>query len=151
MKIIFNFLFIFCLFIISIIDFKKKIIPNSLNLFIMGLNIVRGLLLKLNFENFLMGMGIFPILLLFIYGYGSDIYKKELIGFGDIKLMASIGFYNGYTSFLEVIIFYNILSFLGIVAYIFMKILLKRENLEIAFAPEIVLSYFILKIMENIL
>lgn len=151
MKFIFSFLFIFCLILIGIIDLKTKTIPNKFNLFLIVLNIIRGVLLRLNFENFLIGMGIFPILLLFIYGYVSDFYKKELIGFGDIKLMASIGFYNGYSSFLEVVIFYNILSFLGIIAYVFMKILLKRKDLEIAFAPEIVLSYFILKIMENVL
>lgn len=154
MEIIVDILFVGDLLFISLVDYKKYIIPNSLNLGILFLKTIKILLFGSNFEDSIIGMGVYPIILLIIYGYVSDFFGKELMGFGDIKLVASIGFYNGYTSIFQVMIFYNIISVVGILIYIIMLKFSKEKDLrdrKLPFSPIVILSYFIFKISENIL
>lgn len=154
MVMIINILFIIDLIFICYIDSKKYIIPNTLNLGIIFLKMLKIIFFNFSFEASFIGMGVYPIILLFIYGYISEIYKVELIGFGDVKLMMSIGFYNSYTSIFEVMTYYNIISIIGIFIYlIVVKVRRKRNSVEtqLAFAPIIISSYFILKILEEII
>jgi len=151
---IINILFIIDLIFICYIDSKKYIIPNTLNLGIVFLKMLKIIFFNFSFEASFIGMGVYPIILLFIYGYISEIYKVELIGFGDVKLMMSIGFYNSYTSIFQVMTYYNIISIIGIFTYlIVVKVRRKRDSVEtkLAFAPIIILSYFILNILEKII
>ena len=151
---IINILFIIDLIFICYIDSKKYIIPNTLNLGIVFLKMLKIIFFNFSFEASFIGMGVYPIILLFIYGYISEIYKVELIGFGDVILMMSIGFYNSYTSIFQVMTYYNIISIIGIFTYlIVVKVRRKRDSVEtkLAFAPIIILSYFILNILEKII
>lgn len=154
MEIVVDILFVMNLVFISTIDYKKYSIPNSLNLGILVLKSIKIILFDFNFESSFIGMGVYPITLLIIYGYGSDFYNKELVGFGDIKLIASIGFYNGYSSIYGVMMYYNIISVVGISIYIIILKFAKEKDLKdrkLPFAPIIIFSYFILKILEEFL
>ena len=140
-------LFWIILFIILVIDFKKKIIPDTLTIIIFILGIIKIIFFDKDLENKLIGVGTYPILFNILYGYGDKIFKKEIIGFGDIKLLSSIGFYLGYFGLINLIIYYNIIFLLAPIYGIIYKVYYK-EN-EIPFAPIIILATFIFNILQG--
>ena len=139
------FLFIL-LFFISLKDLKEKEISNFLTLGIIFLGVLKIIFLHEDFEKSFLGFGTFSIFFLFLYGYASDFLKKEIIGFGDIKLIGAAGFYFGYSGIYNLIIFHNIifiLGFLFLIPIFFLKKIKKEE--EIPFAPCICLGAVIYK------
>lgn len=145
---ILDFFLIIFFILISFNDIKNKIIPNILTLGILGLGIIKIIFLDVNFENSFLGMGVYPLFLILIYGYLSDFLKKDVLGFGDIKLLGAIGFYFGYLDLYNLIILYNIifiLAFLYIVPFFFFKKI--NRNKEIPFAPFICLGSILFKIL----
>ena len=139
------FLFIL-LFFISLKDLKEKEIPNFLTLGIIFLGVLKIIFLHEDFEKSFLGFGTFSIFFLFLYGYASDFLKKEIIGFGDIKLIGAAGFYFGYSGIYNLIIFHNIifiLGFLFLIPIFFLKKIKKEE--EIPFAPCICLGAVVYK------
>lgn len=139
------FLFIL-LFFISLKDLKEKEISNFLTLGIIFLGVLKIIFLHEDFEKNFLGFGTFSIFFLFLYGYASDFLKKEIIGFGDIKLIGAAGFYFGYSGIYNLIIFHNIifiLGFLFLIPIFFLKKIKKEE--EIPFAPCICLGAVVYK------
>lgn len=144
---IIDILFGMILLIILIIDFKKKIIPDVLTITIIILGIIKIIFFNENLENKLIGMGTYSILFNLLYGYGEKIFKKEVVGFGDIKLLSSIGFYLGYFGLIYLLVYYNIIFLISPIYGIIYKKLYKEE--EIPFAPVIILSTFIFIIIKG--
>lgn len=128
--------------VISVIDVRKLYIPNSLNIiFLIGAICYRGMDIY-EVENGILGAGVYTLPLLFFYGYGSDIAKKEIMGFGDIKLMVGIGYILGYSDFYTIYIYY-----LGtfVIAAIFGTVYIMRKKAvkgEIAFSPFLLISFY---------
>lgn len=85
-------------------------------------------------------MGLYTLPLLLLYGYLSDILNKEIFGFGDIKLLLSLGYILGYTNFFDLYLYYLIsfttASFVGIIFFIS-----KRKKREIPFSPFLILAF----------
>ena len=154
------------LFLVMYIDINKKYIPNILNfsililsVFIYGLNRV---------DSFFIGASCYTLPILIFYGYMSDILERAVFGFGDIKLIISVGglLYQGEINiFLQIYIFY-LLVFLLATLYIIIYIVisycrnkpLKIRGVELAFAPYICLAFIIIynfnlieRIIERIL
>lgn len=153
------------LFLVMYIDINKKYIPNILNfsililsVFIYGLNRV---------DSFFIGASCYTLPILIFYGYISDIFKKEVFGFGDIKLIIPLGglLYLGEINiFLQIYIFYLLvfsLATLYIIIYIVISYCrnksVKIKGVELAFAPYICLAFIIIynfnlveKIIEKI-
>lgn len=128
------------LFFIIFIDIKKLYIPNFLNF---SLLIVGIFLKKFDYEiieNSIIGMGLYTLPLLLLYGYLSDILNKEIFDFGDIKLLLSLGYILGYTNFFDLYLYYLIsfttASFVGIIFFIS-----KRKKREIPFSPFLILAF----------
>lgn len=84
--------------------------------------------------------GVLPFLILLIIGL--LLKNEEYIGFGDIKLMASLGFLVGYTNIINIYIISSLLSgIFFILLLIFIKITKKNTSLEfLPFAPFIIFS-----------
>lgn len=123
------------------IDFKKLYIPNILNfLFLVGVVFYKGN----EIENSVIGAGIYPLPLIILYGYISDLLKKEVIGFGDIKLMISIGYLLGYTDFYDLYFFYFLAFLLGGI-YGVILLIIRKENREVQmpFSPFLILALYI--------
>lgn len=137
--------------LISIKDIKEKIIPDALTLGIIFLGILKTIFFGGDFERSFIGFGVYPIIFIFIYGYISDILKKEVTGFGDIKLLGAVGFYLGYSGLYNFILFHNIIFILG---FIFVLPLLFKKNYksgkEIPFAPFICLGSIIYNFMVKL-
>ncbi|WP_022820124.1 prepilin peptidase [Fusobacterium russii] len=151
------------LLLIIYIDINKKYIPNFLNFSLLILCFfVRGadkILL------FFIGASVYTLPVLLLYAYVSDLLKKDVIGFGDIKLIMALGgllYVENINLFLQIYIFYLItfvsassfILFLCIHKYLFKKNY-SLKNKEIAFAPFICLSFIFLYnfnfILEHIL
>ena len=136
-------LIIFILLIIIYIDVRKLYIPNFLNF---SLLVIAIYLKKLDYEiveNSVIGMGVYTLPLLFLYGYLTDILGREVFGFGDIKLLMSLGYILGYSNFFDIYLYYLIsfisASFVGIIFLVG-----KYKRKEIPFSPFLILSFLIL-------
>lgn len=132
-RLIIGILFFLILFFTAFVDMRKKIVPDSLTIILFLLGIIKGFLLNESFENKIIGMSVLPIFFLILYGYGENLFKREVIGFGDIKLLWTIGFYIGYEGIYELLIFYNIIF---LIAPIFGLLYYKySKKSEVPFVP----------------
>ena len=153
------------LFLVMYIDINKKYIPNILNFSILVLSIFICGIDKV--DSFFIGAACYTLPILIFYGYISDIFKKEVFGFGDIKLLIPLGglLYLGEINiFLQIYIFYLLvfsLATLYIIIYIVISYCrnksVKIKGVELAFAPYICLAFIIIynfnlieKIIEKI-
>lgn len=131
------------------IDYKLQIIPNRLTITILEVGIVFSFLRGINNLNIavemwigmLLGACIFLILTL----VGNIIFRKETMGFGDVKLMGALGLFFGWRNIIAI----SILSFFiaAIFSIIFIiKKKIKKEDIQefIPFGPFIVLATFML-------
>ena len=130
---------------VFVIDYKLQIIPNRLNLTMFEIGFIISILYGLSdiaitinmFMGLLVGGGIFLLITLI----GGAIYGKEAMGFGDVKLMASLGLFFGLSN----IIIITLLSFLigAILSIVLLVIKIKKSDEYIPFGPFIVLGSFI--------
>lgn len=137
-----------------VIDYRKQIIPNRLTMtifevalifaFITGLTNVNLFLDKI--YGLLAGGGIFLIITLI----GGLIAGKEAMGFGDVKLMASLGLIFGFIN----IIMIAVISFLlgAIISIILLVSKKKKSDEYIPFGPFIILATFLVMFVpQNIM
>ena len=134
------------LLLISFIDMKIKIILDRLCFTLIFLTFLHSIFFY-NLEKWYLGAAAYSFPLLFLYSL-SDLLKskRELIGFGDIKLLFGIGGLILYENLAELLVFYELLYiFTGIfcISGISLKILNKKNY--IAFAPFIVLAAFLME------
>lgn len=129
-------LFYIFLILTAVKDIKEKIISDILNIMIIILGVMKIIFFNGDFEKSIIGMGVFPLVFIIIYGYISEILKKDVIGFGDIKFMGATGFYLGYSGIYNLIILYNTI-FITAFIIVFPLLLLKKikKEAEIPFAP----------------
>lgn len=134
---------------VFVIDYKKQIIPNRLNLTIFELGMIllfAAGIFNVNiaidmFLGMLAGGGIFLLITLI----GGLIAGKEAMGFGDVKLMVGLGLFFGLSN----IIVITLLSFLlgAIISIILLITKVKKTNEYIPFGPFIVMGCFVTMIV----
>lgn len=130
---------------ILVIDYKKQIIPNRLNLTMFEVGIVIAFLY--GFSNvaitidMLIGMIIGIAAFGIIASIGGLIYGKDSMGLGDIKLMGALGLYFGFVNILII----AVMAFLIGAIFAIILIVSKRKKADeyISFGPFIVISAFI--------
>ncbi len=130
---------------VFVIDYKLQIIPNRLNLTMFEIGLIFSFIYGLSniaisidmLFGMLAGAGIFLAITLL----GGLAYGKEAMGFGDVKLMACLGLYFGFSK----IIVIALLSFLigAILSIILLLTRIKKSDEYIPFGPFIVLGTFI--------
>ncbi len=144
---------IFSLMLVFSIDYRYELIPDECHIIIATVGAIN---LCFNIDIWysyligaIVGGGIFYLLGIL----ALIIYKKEGMGFGDVKLMAALGFLFGIKNILVI----TVLSFaLGAVISIILMIIKKRKlDSYIPFGPFIVLStllviYFDVDIFINV-
>lgn len=134
------------------IDYKLQIIPNRLTLTMFEAGIAFSFLRGINNLNvavemwigMLVGAGIFLVLTFL----GNLIFRKETMGFGDVKIMGALGLFFGWRSIIAI----SILSFF--IAAIFSLVLIIKNKIKkqdisefIPFGPFIVLATFVVMII----
>lgn len=135
------------LLIVFSIDYKVQLIPDEAHIYIIVLSIINIIFNVNNIVDYILGAliggGIF-----FLIAYGSYlILKKEGMGFGDVKLMASLGFLFGVKNILVV----TLLSFLigAIVGIVLLLTKKKDKSSYIPFGPFIVISVVIIMFVRS--
>lgn len=136
-------IFILLLAIIHI-DIKKLYIPNFLNLLLLMLGIYYKGTDLITIEISIIGMGVYTAPIIILYGYLSDLLKKEVFGFGDIKLLLALGYILGYTNLYDIYIYYMIAFSLGAIMGIILGILKKDFRGESPFSPFLILGFLFL-------
>lgn len=135
---------------ICVIDINKKIIPEKGFLILMIIGLLKSLINN-NIAGYYLGICAFSMPLLILY-IAEDYVKKELIGFGDIKLMMALGGIFTYKTLEEIIRFYMLLYILSGIFTIFLIFYLKikKKKIEyIPFSPFIVIMYAIFGCLER--
>lgn len=147
-ELIIDVLFLLVVIKISVIDIKKRVIPNKYTLILIGISIINSYMVNNNVEMGLLGMGYYSLIFSIIYGYVSDIYKRDVIGYGDIKLAMGIGFFLGYRSLIEGYLFFILSFILGSFYILYLKIAKKNKGEELPFAPFISMSGIIIMVLR---
>lgn len=145
LELIKNLLLVPMLLSVFVIDYKKQIIPNRLNLTMFEVGLVIAFLY--GFSNvaitidmlfgMLIGGGIFLIITLI----GRLIYGKEAMGFGDVKFMAALGLYFGFVNTALI----SLTSFLlgAIIGIMLIVFKVKKSNEYMPFGSFIVMAALI--------
>lgn len=151
MLVFYNLLFI--LLVISFIDIKTTEIPDVLSYYL----IISGIILSIfnsllgidtfvKIANSLIG-GIVGFCFLWLIEYfGSKIFKKPVLGGGDIKLFCAIGTYFGIFSIFKILFYSCVIALI----YIFIVSILKNKKIwghYIQFAPFISLGCLVYVLM----
>lgn len=130
------------------IDYKMQIIPNRLSLTIVEAGIMFSFFRGINnlniavemWQGMILGAGIF-LLLTYI---GSLVFKKETMGFGDVKLMAGLGLFFGWRCIIAItILSFFIAAIFSVFLIIKNKVKKQEINEFIPFGPFIVIASFI--------
>ncbi len=134
------------LVIVFVIDYKIQLIPDEAHIALAMLGIMNIIVTDMTVISAILGAltggGIFFAIALL----ALIIYKKEGMGFGDVKLMAALGFIFGVKTILVV----SLVSFFigAIIGGILMIIKKKDGQSYIPFGPFIVIATFIIMVVD---
>lgn len=138
------FMFTSILIVLSYIDINEYILPDKLTFFLFISGVALFFTGNNSLESSFLGAAAYSFPFLILYVFGEDVLKKDVMGFGDIKLAAGVGAYIGYTSFFKLYLFFTIAFVTGAIISVFLILfkIRKREEL-VPFGPYIALSAFI--------
>lgn len=126
------------LMIVFSIDYRFQLIPDEAHIYLGVLGIVNLLFNLHDFLNYILGLLVGGGIFLAIAGFAILILKKEGMGFGDVKLMAALGFLFGVKNILAI----TLCSFFigAIIGGILLIIKRKGKESYIPFGPFIVIG-----------
>lgn len=129
---------IFSLLIVFTIDYKYELIPDECHIFIAVAGIINLCFNLANWKSYLIGALIGGGSFYLLGVLALLIYKKEGMGFGDVKLMAALGFLFGAKKILVI----TVLSFAlaAVISIILMALKIKKMDSYIPFGPFIVIG-----------
>lgn len=141
---IFQFLVISTLIIIMFVDLKDMIIPDTLIIFNFVIIVIYFVCFKKTlFENFvfnsfeIIGALVLNVILFLVLLFIQQIFKKEVMGYGDIKLLLVFGLMIGITKLLFVIFISSLL------ALIYESLKGIKKNEPFPFGPYLIIGFMI--------
>ena len=139
----------FSLILALIMDIKYMIIPNTCSIVIITSGIIKLIynFSKENLINSLIGLIVGGLTLFVIDYIFEKITKKEGFGYGDMKLLASIGFFLDYKSIIVIMILSVFLSAIFSILYLIINKVKNIKDAYLPFGPFIVISTFIVCII----
>ena len=144
---------IFSLLIVFNIDYKYELIPDECHILIAVAGIINLAFNLANWKSYLLGSLIGGGAFYLLGVLALIIYKKEGMGFGDVKLMAALGFLFGVKKILVI----TILSFAiaAVISIILIAFKVKKLDSYLPFGPFIVIStllvmYFDVSVFINL-
>jgi len=143
-------LYVFCIFSLMIvfsIDYKYQLIPDECHI-VIALTAIINICFNLgNWYDYVIGMIIGGGAFYLLGALALIIYKKEGMGFGDVKLMAALGLLFG----IKKIIVITVLSFaLGaVISVLLMLFRIKKLDSYIPFGPFIVIATILIMFFDT--
>lgn len=129
----------------SMIDLENYYIPNRVSLSIMAVGLVASFYNGIGVERSILGGAIYGLPFLLIYGYGEDLFKREVLGFGDVKLAVALGMLLGYINMYLVHMYITISFGLGaIISLVLIALKLKTRKDQIPFGPYIAIGSLVM-------
>lgn len=124
--------------VIACIDLEHKYIPDRFQIALLVLGVLVCVFdSSMTVWTHVIGLAVGAGIMGLFYGLGWLIYKKEALGVGDIKLMAVCGLILGWQATI-VAIFVGAIA--GAIGILITKALSKKEEIEYAFAPYLLLG-----------
>ena len=125
----------------SFIDIETHVIPDRFYITILITGFIFSVLHNTP-ESWFLGAASYGLPVLLLYS-ASDFMQKEIIGFGDVKLICAAGGFISYSGLKDLLWFYEILYVSAGIFSVFL-ILFKKRTLKcyMAFAPFICFSAF---------
>lgn len=134
------------LMIVFSIDFRFQLIPDETHIAIALLSLVNIIFTSASFVDCILGALTGGGIFLAISLLALLIYKKEGMGFGDVKLMCALGFLFGIEKILVVtLVSFFIGAIIGIGAIVFSK---KDSKSYMPFGPFIVIGSLVLMVVN---
>lgn len=136
-------LFFTITYLLLLIDIKTMFLPDSLNYFLMWVGILSASLnfkiMNISLTDSIWGAFIGYMILWIFSTIGSKLKGMEVMGGGDLKLVAALGAFTGiggaiFTIFAS--------PFIGIFSWIYIK-LSKKENPQFPYGPALIISNWI--------
>jgi leader peptidase (prepilin peptidase) / N-methyltransferase len=141
-----TYIFMFGLLIIFFTDLKEQIVPDSISISFIILGLASAIYEK-NILDSIYGL-IIGFSIFFIIGFIAKLYyKKDALGFGDVKLIAAIGSFWGT----KIMLLTTYFSFLigGIIGLILIISGLKKRTDYIPFGPSIIIAFVTILVWGN--
>lgn len=138
------------LLIVGIIDWKYKLIYDSILVFFFIVGIIMKLFFLKGMLDSLIGAFVCYAVYYLVYFVVKLIYKEEMFGLGDVLFIGVIGFYLGtdYVFFTLFAPFYLALFFFVIAKYLFKKDI--GMKLQVPFGPFISMSSILIVVITNL-
>lgn len=144
------FIYVSILLSLAIIDIKSYFLPDSLTFSLVILGIISATISGINYEISFMGAAAYAFPFLLLYGYGEYVFKKEAMGFGDIKLAAGIGSFLGYSGFFNLYLYITITFVIGaVISLSLIRLKIKDRTSQIAFAPYLAIAGLIMMFIQR--
>lgn len=140
---------IIALILAFILDIKFMIIPDTSSIFII-ISAIFNIVINYNktlLINSLIGFLIGGLTLYIIDCIFKKITKNDGFGYGDMKLLASIGLYLGYKSIIVIMILSIIISGVFSIIYLILKKIKNIKDAYLPFGPFIVISTLIVLVV----
>lgn len=135
------------LMIVFSIDFRFQLIPDEAHVVIVLLGIINLIMNLSLWYQYLIGAAIGGFIFYGLSLLSVVIFKKEGMGFGDVKLMAALGFLFGIKNILVITL---VSFFLGaIIGSILLILNRKKADSYIAFGPFIVIATIIIIFVDS--
>ena len=137
---------------ILVVDFTKHKVPNRILLTLFEVEVVFTAIAGFNdlsiYLDKLLGMLIGAGVFYAITVLGTSAEKKEVMGYGDVKLMAMIGLCFGLTK-MGII---AVMSFLMAAIYSIVLLIMKKKKIDsyIPFGPFIVIAAFLMMLLPTV-
>lgn len=130
------FIFFSLLIVLSGIDLKKYYLPDRLSLSLIFLGLILSFFNGVGLERAFLGASAYAFPFMLIYGFGDSFIKKEVMGFGDVKLASGIGAFLGYMNFYILHVFFTVAFVLGAtISLMLIGLKIKKRKDIIPFGP----------------
>ncbi len=126
---------------LSVIDWRTQEIPFGINIFIFILGLIRLLTDLGNWSEYVIGFCAVSGFLCLLILFGHFVLKKEVMGFGDVKLMAATGLLLGWKLIIPA---FFIGCILGSVIHLTIMAVKKGTDHVLAFGPYLSMGVFII-------
>lgn len=124
--------------ILALFDYRTGLLPDRLTLSLLWLGLLfHSIAHPARLESAVYGAISGYLSLWLLYWIFFWLYKKEGLGYGDFKLMAAIGAWNGWQSLALIVV---IASFAGITAFVILRILQRKTTKQLPFGPYLAIT-----------
>jgi len=128
-------------YLLLLIDMKTMFLPDTINYSLMWIGIIGSMLsvkiMNITLTESLWGAVIGYMILWVISTIGKKIKGVEVMGGGDLKLVASIGVFVGVPGAIFTIFFS---PFIGIFFWVYNKLVIKNDNPQFPYGPSLIIA-----------